>query len=76
MPGPRTAATIIPDLMSEESADPFVLLPRATQNSRVVRELDPRASRNLWLLLSLGAAIVQVCRAEVVRSDSGGVVRS
>jgi cell division protein FtsL len=44
--------------MSEETVDPFVLLPRATQNSRVVRELDPRASRNLWLLLSLVAGLV------------------
>jgi cell division protein FtsL len=33
--------------------DPFVLLPRATSNSRLVREVDPRASRDLWLLLIL-----------------------
>lgn len=44
--------------MSEDSAAPFLLLPRATQNSRVVREHDPRASRNLWVLLSLVAGLV------------------
>ena len=44
--------------ISASTSDPFVLLPRATQNSRVVRELDPRASRNLWLLLSLVIGLV------------------
>jgi cell division protein FtsL len=42
----------------DESVDPFVLLPRQTRNSRVVRELDPQASRNLWLLLALVAGLV------------------
>jgi cell division protein FtsL len=44
--------------MSDDSLDPFVLLPRATENSQVVREMDPRASRNLWLLLALVAGLV------------------
>ena len=43
---------------SASGSDPFVLLPRATQNSRVVREVDPRASRNLWLLLLLVGGLV------------------
>ena len=43
---------------SASGSDPFVLLPRATTNSRVVREVDPRASRNLWLLLGLVAGLV------------------
>jgi cell division protein FtsL len=43
---------------SGSGSDPFVLLPRAATNSRVVREVDPRASRNLWLLLALVAGVV------------------
>jgi hypothetical protein len=43
---------------SASSSDPFVLLPRATTNSQVVREVDPRASRDLWLLLMLVAGLV------------------
>lgn len=46
------------DDISASGSDPFVLLPRATQNSRVVRELDPRASRNLWVLLFLVGGLV------------------
>jgi cell division protein FtsL len=46
------------DDLSASSSDPFVLLPRATTNSRVVREVDPRASRDLWLLLMLVAGLV------------------
>jgi cell division protein FtsL len=34
------------------------LLPKAIDNSQVVREVDPRSSRDLWLLLLLGAALV------------------
>jgi cell division protein FtsL len=45
-------------VIGDESMDPFALLPRQTQNSRVVREVDPRASRNLWLLLGLVAGLV------------------
>jgi cell division protein FtsL len=43
---------------SGSGSDPFVLLPRAATNSRVVREVDPRASRNLWLVLALVAGVV------------------
>jgi cell division protein FtsL len=46
------------DDLSASGSDPFALLPRATTNSRVVREVDPRASRNLWLLLALVAGLV------------------
>jgi cell division protein FtsL len=45
-------------MSGDDSIDPFVLLPRQTQNSRVVREVDPQASRNLWLLLALVAGLV------------------
>jgi len=34
------------------------LVPKAIDNSQVVRELDPRSSRDLWLLLLLGATLV------------------
>jgi cell division protein FtsL len=43
---------------SGSGSDPFVLLPRATSNSRIVREVDPRASRDLWLLMMLVAGLV------------------
>ena len=43
---------------SASGSDPFVLLPRAATNSRVVREVDPRASRDLWLLLALVGGLV------------------
>jgi len=33
-------------------------VPKAIDNSQVVRELDPRSSRDLWLLLLLAAALV------------------
>jgi len=42
----------------EEPQDPYALVPRAIDNSRVVREFDPRASRNLWFLLALVAGLV------------------
>jgi cell division protein FtsL len=32
--------------------------PKAIDNSQVVREVDPRSSRDLWLLLLLAAALV------------------
>jgi len=34
------------------------LVPKAIDNSQVVREVDPRSSRDLWLLLLLAAALV------------------
>ena len=37
---------------------PVVLVPKAIDNSQVVRERDPRAGRELWLLLAVVAALV------------------
>jgi cell division protein FtsL len=34
------------------------LIPKAIDNSQVVREVDPRSSRDLWLLLLLAVALV------------------
>jgi cell division protein FtsL len=34
------------------------LIPKAIDNSQVVREVDPRSSRDLWLLVLLAAALV------------------
>jgi cell division protein FtsL len=44
--------------VKNDSLDPLLLLPRAIDNSQIVREVDPRASRNLWLLLGLVAGLV------------------
>jgi cell division protein FtsL len=38
--------------------DPVVLVPKSIDNSQVVREVDPRSSRDLWWLLALVAAMV------------------
>jgi cell division protein FtsL len=38
--------------------DGLSLLPKAIDNSQVVRERDPRAGRELWLLLLVVAALV------------------
>jgi len=38
--------------------DPVVLLPKLIDNSKVVREVDPRASRDLWLLVLVVGALV------------------
>ena len=43
--------------MRDEALD-LDLVPKAIDNSQVVRELDPRSSRDLWLLLLLAAALV------------------
>lgn len=40
------------------AVDPAVLLPKLIDNSQVVRELDPRASRDLWALLLVVGALV------------------
>ena len=42
--------------MRDEALD-LDLVPKAIDNSQVVRELDPRSSRDLWLLLLLAAAL-------------------
>jgi cell division protein FtsL len=38
--------------------EPVVLLPKAIDNSHVVREVDPRSSRDLWWLLVLVTVLV------------------
>ncbi len=38
--------------------DESALMPRPIDNSQIVRERDPRSSRDLWLLLALVAAMV------------------
>ena len=37
----------------EALSDPVLHLPKAIDNSQIVREIDPRSSRDLWLLLLL-----------------------
>jgi cell division protein FtsL len=44
--------------VKETPADPVVLLPKAIDNSQVVREVDPRSSRDLWWLLVLVTVLV------------------
>ena len=44
--------------MRDDALDATGLLPKAIDNSHVVREVDPRSSRDLWLLLLLAAALV------------------
>lgn len=43
--------------MRVESADP-VMIPKSIDNSQVVREVDPRSSRDLFWLLALVAVLV------------------
>ena len=38
--------------------DPVILVPKAIDNSKVVREVDPRASRDLWWLFAVVATLV------------------
>lgn len=44
--------------MSGTRLDPVLLVTKAIDNSQVVREVDPRSSRDLWWLLVLVAAMV------------------
>ena len=44
--------------MRDEGLDDVVLLPKAIDNSQVVREVDPRSNRDLFWLLFLVAALV------------------
>jgi cell division protein FtsL len=39
--------------------DSATLLGKSIDNSQVIREVDPRASRDLWVLLLLGAVLVR-----------------
>ena len=43
--------------MRDEALD-VDFIPKAIDNSQVVREVDPRSSRDLWLLLLLAMALV------------------
>ena len=43
--------------MRDEALD-VDFVPKAIDNSQVVREVDPRSSRDLWLLLLLAVALV------------------
>ena len=38
--------------------DPVIVVPKAIDNSKVVREVDPRASRDLWWLFAVVAILV------------------
>jgi cell division protein FtsL len=38
--------------------DPVILSPKAIDNSKVVREVDPRSSRDLWWLVAVVATLV------------------
>lgn len=38
--------------------DPGLLVPKAIDNSQVVREVDPRSSRDLWWLVAVVAILV------------------
>lgn len=44
--------------LREDALANVALLGRAVDNSQVVREVDPRMSRDIWLLLLLVAALV------------------
>ncbi len=45
-------------MRAREDVGQVALLGRAIDNSQVVREMDPRMSRDIWLLLLLVAAMV------------------
>jgi cell division protein FtsL len=38
--------------------EPVILVPKAIDNSKVVREVDPRSSRDLWWLFAVVATLV------------------
>jgi len=38
--------------------DPAIVVPKAIDNSKVVREVDPRSSRDLWWLVAVVATLV------------------
>ncbi len=38
--------------------DPVIMVPKAIDNSKVVREVDPRSSRDLWWLVAVVATLV------------------
>jgi cell division protein FtsL len=44
--------------MRTPALDPVILVPKAIDNSQVVREVDPRSSRDLWWLVAVVATLV------------------
>ena len=44
--------------MRADAADPVVVIPKSIDNSQVVREIDPRSSRDLFWLLGLVVLLV------------------
>ena len=44
--------------MRAPALDPVILVPKAIDNSQVVREVDPRSSRDLWWLVAVVATLV------------------
>jgi len=47
--------------MRDDDLEAALVVPKAIDNSQVVREVDPRSSRDLWWLLVLGAVLVGGC---------------
>jgi cell division protein FtsL len=44
--------------MRTPALDPAIMVPKAIDNSKVVREVDPRSSRDLWWLVAVVATLV------------------
>ncbi len=44
--------------MRTPALDPSIMAPKAIDNSQVVREVDPRSSRDLWWLVAVVATLV------------------
>lgn len=44
--------------MRTPALDPVIMVPKAIDNSQVVREVDPRSSRDLWWLVAVVATLV------------------
>ncbi len=44
--------------MRTPALDPALLVPKAIDNSQVVREVDPRSSRDLWWLVAVVSTLV------------------
>ena len=44
--------------MRTRALDPAIMVPKAIDNSQVVREVDPRSSRDLWWLVAVVATLV------------------
>jgi cell division protein FtsL len=44
--------------MRTPALDPSIVVPKAIDNSQVVREVDPRSSRDLWWLVAVVATLV------------------